>query len=79
MYATFLFTICFHDSKLDKKPLLEDEDFDEEGYGPTAIRHVEILSPDTVKEAECRLLFVPSLLAGLSFPLSQTMLFSIFQ
>ncbi|KAL8612721.1 hypothetical protein ACOMHN_025372 [Nucella lapillus] len=47
----------------DKKPLLDDADYDEEGYGPTAVRRADVTPPDKLLEAEEKLLFIPPLIA----------------
>lgn len=45
----------------DKQPLLDDTGYDEEGYGLTAVRRVELVKADKLKEADEKLLFVPAL------------------
>ena len=53
--------LSFH---ADKTPLLKDTDYDEEGYGPTAVRRAYMMPPDKLLEAEEKLLFIPALVAG---------------
>ena len=48
----------------DEKQLLDDADYDEEGYGPTAVRRADMAPLDKLLEAEQKLLFFPPLVAG---------------
>ena len=51
-------------SLADETPLLKDADYDEEGYGPTAVRRAYMVPPEKLLEAEEKLLFIPPLVAG---------------
>lgn len=48
----------------DKQCLLTDIEYDEEGYGPVAIRRSETVQPEKLQEAEKKILFIPSFTTG---------------
>lgn len=48
-------SFCFS----DEKSLLGDE-YDEEGFGPTAVRKADVIPTEKLMEAEAKLLFIPS-------------------